>query len=82
MIIDHITTNLSNRNPAQAAFCRSRNFFLMQILMARQQSSCGAGPFLCGSGSGFSLSKILAPAQAQTIFPINFRKISKKFNVS
>jgi hypothetical protein len=31
---------------------------------------CGAGPFLCGSGSGSCLSKI--PAPARTIFLIKF----------
>jgi hypothetical protein len=38
----------------------------------RKKQCCGAGPFLCGSGSGSSLLKISAPAP--TIFPIYFRK--------
>jgi hypothetical protein len=40
------------------------------------EQCCGAGQFLCGSGS--SLSKISAPAS--TIFPIYFRKKIKNFH--
>jgi hypothetical protein len=37
----------------------------------RQVLCCGAGQFLCSSGS--RLSKILAPVPASTIFPVYFR---------
>jgi hypothetical protein len=50
-----------------------------QVLQCINQC-CGAGPFLCGSGSGSSLSKTSAPAP--TIFSIYFRKKSKNFMVS
>jgi hypothetical protein len=42
------------------------------ILSTGTRQCCLAGPFLSGSSSGFgsSLSKISAPAPAQTVFPI------------